>query len=162
MIDCASNAGLIAITEVGRKDPGRQPSAEELGGAGLAGLGLGRFLGDRRRQRVRTRASAFSTKAAIFAPVYLDEITRLVGDAAPRLIWEAPLRAQQAYLVCRFGANVSLGNIVPQECLALEALRCGLRFETFAAVARQSLDDGRWDPTHVETEPRLEIGELKK
>ena len=75
---------------------------------------------------------------------------RLVGDAASRLIWEAPLRSQQAYLVCRFGANVSLGNIPPQECLALEALRCGLRFETFAAVAKQSLDAGRLDPTRVE------------
>ena len=66
------------------------------------------------------------------------------------LIWEAPLRSQQAYLVCRFGANVSLGNIPPQECLALEALRCGLRFETFAAVAEHSRAAGVWDPARIE------------
>ena len=81
---------------------------------------------------------------------FLDGVAKLVGEAASRLVWEAPLHSQQAYLVCRFGANVSLGNIPPQECLALEALRCGLRFETFVAVANQSLDAGRWNPARIE------------
>jgi phosphosulfolactate synthase len=161
MIDCAGNAGLIAITEVGRKDPGRQPGAEELATQALQDLAWGAAWVIVEGRECGRGIGIFDEDGAIRAS-YLDEMTRLVGDAVPRLIWEAPLRAQQAHLVCRFGANVSLGNIVPQECLALEALRCGLRFETFAAVARQSLDDGRWDPTHVETEPRLEIGELKK
>ena len=84
----------------------------------------------------------------------------MVGDSAPRLIWEAPLRSQQAYLVCRFGANVSLGNIRPQECLALEALRCGLRFETFSTVANQSIDSGRWDPARVEN--AVQIGSARR
>jgi hypothetical protein len=34
--------------------------------------------------------------------------------------------------------------------LALEALRCGLRFETFSAVAAQSREAGRWDPARIE------------
>ena len=46
------------------------------------------------------------------------------------LIWEAPLKSQQVSLIKRFGPNVNLGNIVPQESLALEALRCGLRGDT--------------------------------
>jgi phosphosulfolactate synthase len=80
----------------------------------------------------------------------LDEIVMRAGNAARHLIWEAPLRHQQAYLICRFGANVSLGNIQPQDCLALESLRCGLRFETFSVVAAQSRDAGRWDPARIE------------
>ena len=29
------------------------------------------------------------------------------------------------------GPNVSLGNVKPRDVLGLEALRCGLRYETF-------------------------------
>jgi phosphosulfolactate synthase len=52
-----------------------------------------------------------------------------VRDPA-RILWEAPIGAQQRYLVLRFGSNVNLGNIAPEEILALEALRCGLRGDT--------------------------------
>ena len=47
-----------------------------------------------------------------------------------RILWEAPLGPQQRYLVLRFGPNVSLGNVAPEDVLALEALRCGLRGDT--------------------------------
>ena len=91
MIDCARDAGLVAITEVGRKDPKRQPTAEELAEQVLQGLGLGRLLGDHRRQGVRRRASAFTTRRAISAPVFLTRSSAWSAIAAPRLIWEAPL-----------------------------------------------------------------------
>ena len=41
MIDCARNAGLQPITEVGRKDPARQLSAEELAAQVLQDLDWG-------------------------------------------------------------------------------------------------------------------------
>ena len=149
MIDCARNAGLQPITEVGRKDPERQPEAEDLAAQVLRDLDWGAAWviveGRESGQGVGIYDRAGDIRAS-----FLDEMTRLLGDAAVRVIWEAPLRPQQAYLVCRFGANVSLGNIPPQECLALEALRCGLRFETFAAVAEQSRAAGVWDPSRVE------------
>ncbi|WP_424360719.1 phosphosulfolactate synthase [Methylocystis parvus] len=150
MIDCARNAGLQPITEVGKKDPARQPNAEELATQVLRDLDWGASW-----VIVEGRESGRSVGiydcAGDIRSAFLDEVTRLVGDAASRMIWEAPLRAQQAYLVCRFGANVSLGNIPPQECLALEALRCGLRFETFASVAQHSKEAGVWDPTRIES-----------
>jgi phosphosulfolactate synthase len=149
MIDCARNAGLVAITEVGRKDPTRQPSAAELAEQALQDLAWGASWVIIEGRECGRGVGIYDERGDI-RTCFLDEITRLVGAAAPRLIWEAPLRSQQAYLVCRFGANVSLGNIPPQECLALEALRCGLRFETFVAVANQSLDAGRWDPMQIE------------
>jgi phosphosulfolactate synthase len=46
------------------------------------------------------------------------------------LLWEAPIKNQQQYLILKFGANVNLGNIPPDDILALEALRQGLRGDT--------------------------------
>lgn len=47
------------------------------------------------------------------------------------VIWEAPLKVQQAWFIKHFGANVNLGNIPPDEIIPLESLRCGLRGDTF-------------------------------
>ncbi|MFZ6022928.1 MAG: phosphosulfolactate synthase [Bacteroidota bacterium] len=48
-----------------------------------------------------------------------------------KIIWEAPQKAQQLYFLELIGCNVNLGNIAPQEILALEAMRIGLRGDTF-------------------------------
>lgn len=48
-----------------------------------------------------------------------------------RILWEAPLKSQQAWFIKHFGANVNLGNIAPNEIIALESLRNGLRGDTF-------------------------------
>jgi phosphosulfolactate synthase len=47
------------------------------------------------------------------------------------VIWEAPLKSQQAWFIKHFGANVNLGNIAPYEIIPLETLRLGLRGDTF-------------------------------
>ncbi len=47
------------------------------------------------------------------------------------VLWEAPLKQQQAWFITNFGANVNLGNIAPNEIIALESLRLGLRSDTF-------------------------------
>jgi phosphosulfolactate synthase len=47
------------------------------------------------------------------------------------VIWEAPMKAQQAWFIKHFGANVNLGNIAPYEVISLETLRLGLRGDTF-------------------------------
>jgi phosphosulfolactate synthase len=48
-----------------------------------------------------------------------------------KIIWEAPQKAQQLYFIELLGCNVNLGNIPPTEMLALEAMRIGLRGDTF-------------------------------
>jgi phosphosulfolactate synthase len=50
---------------------------------------------------------------------------------ADKLLWEAPLKAQQVWFIKNFGANVNLGNIAPAELIPLETLRLGLRGDTF-------------------------------
>jgi phosphosulfolactate synthase len=48
-----------------------------------------------------------------------------------QIIWEAPQKAQQLYFLELIGCNVNLGNIAPTEMIALEAMRIGLRGDTF-------------------------------
>lgn len=47
------------------------------------------------------------------------------------IIWEAPIKSQQTWFIKQVGANVNLGNVAPDEVIALEALRLGLRGDTF-------------------------------
>jgi phosphosulfolactate synthase len=61
-----------------------------------------------------------------------DEVEAIIKgvDDLTKLEWEAPIKNQQQFLILRFGTNVSLGNIPPEDILALEALRQGLRGDT--------------------------------
>jgi len=66
----------------------------------------------------------------------IDEIAHAVDP--DRLSFEAPQRAQQVWLLKRFGSECNLGNIAPNDVLSLETLRLGLRSET---VDRFALGD---------------------
>lgn len=55
-------------------------------------------------------------------------LTQIPGE---RIIWEAPQKSQQLYFLQLLGCNVNLGNIAPNEVIALEAMRIGLRGDTF-------------------------------
>jgi phosphosulfolactate synthase len=50
------------------------------------------------------------------------------------LIWEAPTKSSQAWFVKHFGSEVNLGNIPPDEVIALETLRLGLRGDTLKEI----------------------------
>ena len=56
-------------------------------------------------------------------------LTQIPGE---KILWEAPQKAQQLYFIQLLGANVNLGNISPTEVIALEAMRVGLRGDTFS------------------------------
>jgi phosphosulfolactate synthase len=55
-------------------------------------------------------------------------LTQIPGE---KIIWEAPQKAQQLYFLELLGCNVNLGNIAPNEVIPLEAMRIGLRGDTF-------------------------------
>jgi phosphosulfolactate synthase len=59
----------------------------------------------------------------------IDEILTQVPQE--KILWEAPLKAQQVYFIKLLGSNVNLGNIPPNEVIPLETLRLGLRGDTF-------------------------------
>ena len=62
----------------------------------------------------------------------LDEIAHEI--AVESLVFEAPTKTSQAWFVKHFGPNVNLGNIPPDEVIALETLRLGLRADTLKEI----------------------------
>lgn len=48
-----------------------------------------------------------------------------------KIIWEAPQKDQQLYFLELIGCNANLGNIAPTEIIPLEAMRIGLRGDSF-------------------------------
>jgi phosphosulfolactate synthase len=58
----------------------------------------------------------------------IDEIAHRVD--VDKLLFEAPRKEQQVWFLKRFGREVNLGNIAPDDVLPLETLRLGLRADT--------------------------------
>lgn len=56
-----------------------------------------------------------------------------------KIMWEAPLKSQQALFIKLLGHDVNLGNIATNEVLALEALRLGLRGDTFFQFLKRQI-----------------------
>jgi phosphosulfolactate synthase len=63
-------------------------------------------------------------------------LTQITGE---KIIWEAPQKAQQLYFLELLGCNANLGNIAPTEVIPLEAMRMGLRGDTFHLFLNKEL-----------------------
>jgi phosphosulfolactate synthase len=63
----------------------------------------------------------------------VDEIVES-GIPLDRLVFEAPQKAQQVWLLQTHGPTVNLGNIALGDLIPVETLRLGLRADTLAAV----------------------------
>jgi phosphosulfolactate synthase len=61
----------------------------------------------------------------------IDEIAHAVDPT--KLLFEAPRKDQQVWFVRRFGPDVNLGNVAPDDVLSLETIRLGLRSDTAVA-----------------------------
>ncbi|TCL62109.1 phosphosulfolactate synthase [Hydrogenispora ethanolica] len=124
----AREAGLEVITEVGKKSLLRQPDEAVLAAQAERDLEQGA-----RWVIVEARESGHGVGIYDEQGKIVPEKLSLLAQALPpqRVIWEAPLKNQQAELINQFGPNVNLGNIPPSESMALEALRLGLRSDTW-------------------------------
>ena len=120
----AKNLGLKVATEVGKKEPSKNIKAQTI-------LEQYRDNVEAGSDYVIIEGKASGMDVGIFdekgniVESELTEITCGLPDMS-RIIWEAPLRPQQQSLILRFGPNVNLGNIFPQEVYPLELLRNGL------------------------------------
>lgn len=137
-IQSARALGLNVLTEVGRKDP-----ADRLSGAEIHRLVVEDLDAGAHHIIVEGRESGQGV--GIYdesGRIEEEEFVKMVHAAGDthRLIWEAPQKSQQEELIRRFGQDVNLGNVPPQEILALEALRRGLRADTlrFALQAEEA------------------------
>jgi 2-phosphosulfolactate phosphatase len=59
----------------------------------------------------------------------IERIDQEVGISS--VVFEAPKKEQQVWMIRRFGAEVNLGNIALEEAISLATLRTGLRGDTF-------------------------------
>ncbi len=150
IIDCARDAGLEPITEVGKKDPKRQPTADQIAEQALEDLDWGADWVVVEGRETGKGIGIYDEGGNVESQA-LARIAEIMGAKVERLIWEAPLKQQQSALINRFGPNVCLGNIPPEKMLAVESLRCGLRFETLHPITDDLLRRGRWDPEEVES-----------
>src|SRR6266513_1656095 len=121
---------FTALSEVGSKDSSVEYTGEQWVQWLQEELDAGAW-------KVITEAREGGT-AGIFSKSG-DMRTELVGeiaDAVPLedVVFEAPTKAAQAWFIKEFGPAVNLGNIPPEEVIALETLRRGLRGDTLKEV----------------------------
>lgn len=144
-VDCALNAGLVVVTEVGKKDPSAQPPASTLAEQALRDLEWGANWVIVEGRESGAGVGIYDDEGRVDLGS-VETFARILGDRQMRLIWEAPRKNQQVALIERFGVNVGLGNIAPETVLALEALRLGLRFESLKPIADELRRTGRGAP----------------
>jgi phosphosulfolactate synthase len=124
------DAGFVVFSEVGSKDPGRAVVASEWADEMLADLDCGASLVI---AEGRESGTIGLYDAAGHPDVGLiEEVIKQVPQE--RVLFEAPRKDQQAWLIRRFGVDVNLGNVPPDDVLNLETLRRGLRADTVAVL----------------------------
>ena len=128
VIQSASARGLKVITEVGKKDPAESVDLSLLHTTIRRDIELGVCKVIVEARESGKGVGIYDSSGAVDERE-LDQIIAGVDDPS-WLMWEAPLKNQQLYLIRRFGTNVSLGNVPPEDILALEALRCCMRGDT--------------------------------
>ncbi len=123
-------AGDYAVySEVGFKDSAK---AEGMGSA--LWLEYIRQDLDAGAVKVITEARESGTSGIVHADGTLrtDLVDDILASGVPvaQLMFEAPTKALQLYLITRVGSSVNLGNIAPADVIPLETLRLGLRGDT--------------------------------
>jgi phosphosulfolactate synthase len=123
-------ATFTVVSEVGMKDPTSVLTPAtwvELARADLDAGASAVLTEGRESGMVGLYAADGSVRGDV-----VDALLDSVG--AEHLIFEAPHRHQQAWLIRRIGPDVNLANVAPREAVGLEALRLGLRADTTIAL----------------------------
>ena len=134
----AEKSGLISVAaqrfgvlaEIGRKDAGAEVRPGQWAADAEADLGAGAGYVVTEGRDSGT-VGLYEPDGSVRADV-ADAVVSAIG--VERVLFEAPQRAQQTWLIRRYGANVNVGNVRPGAALSVEALRLGLRSDTVNAV----------------------------
>lgn len=130
----ALDAGFKVISEVGKKDPRVEIPVEQFCEQVRDDLALGVQAVIVEARESGAGIGIYDAEGAILEEK-ITAILDLLQGYEDRIMWEAPRQRQQAQLILKCGPNVSLGNVKPRDVLGLEALRRGLRYETFRHFA---------------------------
>ena len=123
-------ARFVVLAEIGSKDPSAEVSPTAWAAAAAADRAAGATWVVTEGRESGT-VGLFSADGEVRTDVAAAVVDAIGPDA---VVFEAPRKEQQAWLMRRFGPDVSLGNIPPAETLGVEALRLGLRADTFGLV----------------------------
>ncbi len=142
LIAAACDGGFEVFAEVGSKDPHEAALPSEWLDEAKSDLDSGAawLVAEGRESGT---VGLYTADGSVRAD--LVESLQCLGDDVP-VVYEAPLRKQQAWLVNHLGANVNLANIAPEGVLALEALRLGLRSDTLQTGLEARAPDAVPDP----------------
>ncbi len=138
----ALDVGLTVITEVGKKDPNKQPAVELLAEQALADFDSGASWVVVDARESGRGVGVFDADGSVREEA-VDAMVDILEGHLDKMIWETPLKKQQEYFIIRFGPHIGLGNIQPRDVLALESMRTGIRFETFRALADKLLKEAQ-------------------
>lgn len=135
----ALDFGFKVYTEVGKKDPREALPLEETHRIIQHDLDIGAF-------KVIIEAREAGKGVGIFdkdGKIKPDDMEAIISGVVDldSIMWEAPIKNQQQALIMRCGINVNLGNVPPDDLLALEALRQGVRGDT---LKQAYLADKEW------------------
>jgi phosphosulfolactate synthase len=130
LISKAKAYGFVVLSEVGRKDAQQDSQLnikdrlfeiKEQLNAGAWKIIL--------EARESGTTGLFNTDTSIKT----EDFERIITEINPQdLLFEAPIKHQQAWLINNLGGCVNLANIAPRDVLALEALRVSLRADTIS------------------------------
>jgi phosphosulfolactate synthase len=122
---------LVAVSEVGSKDPACSVVAAEWRDEVARDLDAGSW-------KVVAEGRESGT-VGLYDPsgrVRVDVADAIASvDGAGRILFEAPKKDQQSWLIRHFGVDVNLANVAYEDVLGVEALRLGLRADTVGAYA---------------------------
>ncbi len=130
-LDCIKKAcdlGFTVLSEIGHKDPviDSTISVDDLIFMASQELETGSW-----KVIIEARESGTVGLFNQSGTINEDDFNSLIKEIDnSKLIFEAPQKSQQAWLINKLGANVNLGNVAPQDVISLEALRQQLRADT--------------------------------
>lgn len=126
---------FVVLAEIGSKDPDAEVSPDAWAAAAATDRDAGATWVVTEGRESGT-VGLFCANGDVRADVVAAVVDAVGIECA---VFEAPRKDQQAWLIRRYGPDVNLGNIAPAEILGVEALRLGLRADTFdLAPARMS------------------------
>ncbi len=124
--------GFEVFAEVGSKDPEAAVSPEDWMGEARsdAEAGANWIVAEGRESG---NVGLYNPDGSVRQDVFeaLETVSAATGVA---VVYEAPRRSQQAWLISNVGPDANLGNVAPSEVLGLEALRTGLRADTITSL----------------------------
>jgi phosphosulfolactate synthase len=117
---------FVVLSEVGSKDPKVVRSAEQWTTEVEGDLAAGaRWVITEGRES--GTVGIYREDGSVRADVVSAAVD---GGGVDKILFEAPRKDQQAWLIRAFGADVNLANIPVEDLVALETLRLGLRADT--------------------------------